>query len=71
MIILLGLSKPAIGWVHTLVYTDIHDLISHQIANWVADAVLVHEDSRKRAAVLRQFIVVADVSDLYGYGGCR
>ena len=38
--------------------------MSHQIANWVADAVLVHDDSRKRAAILKQFILVADVSVL-------
>lgn len=40
--------------------------IPHKIANWVADAVLVHDDSRKRAAVLKQFISIADVGDLYG-----
>ncbi|EIW81292.1 ras GEF [Coniophora puteana RWD-64-598 SS2] len=33
---------------------------SNRIANWVADAVLYHEDSRKRAAVLKHFISVAD-----------
>ncbi|EGO23624.1 hypothetical protein SERLADRAFT_469753 [Serpula lacrymans var. lacrymans S7.9] len=33
---------------------------SNRIANWVADSVLVHEDSRKRAAVIKQFISVAD-----------
>jgi len=33
---------------------------SNRIANWVADAVLAYEDSRKRAAVLKQFICIAD-----------
>ncbi|KAH7910846.1 ras guanine nucleotide exchange factor domain-containing protein [Hygrophoropsis aurantiaca] len=33
---------------------------SNRIANWVADSVLSHEDSRKRAAVIKQFISVAD-----------
>lgn len=33
---------------------------SNRIANWVADTVLSHEDSRKRANVLKQFILVAD-----------
>jgi son of sevenless len=37
-------------------------LINYQIANWVADSVLSHEDSKKRAVVLKQFINVADVS---------
>jgi hypothetical protein len=36
----------------------------YQIANWVADSVLIHEDSRKRSAILKQFISVADVSGL-------
>ncbi|KAH7926456.1 ras GEF [Leucogyrophana mollusca] len=33
---------------------------SNRIANWVADSVLSHEDSRKRALVVKQFISVAD-----------
>ncbi|KAG1743304.1 ras guanine nucleotide exchange factor domain-containing protein [Suillus paluster] len=33
---------------------------SNRIANWVADSVLTHEDSRKRSAILKQFISVAD-----------
>ncbi|KAG2145892.1 ras guanine nucleotide exchange factor domain-containing protein [Suillus clintonianus] len=33
---------------------------SNRIANWVADSVLMHEDSRKRSAILKQFISVAD-----------
>ncbi|KAG1765912.1 ras guanine nucleotide exchange factor domain-containing protein [Suillus occidentalis] len=33
---------------------------SNRIANWVADSVLIHEDSRKRSAILKQFISVAD-----------
>jgi son of sevenless len=33
-----------------------------QIAHWVADTVLCKEDSRKRAAIVKQFISVADVS---------
>ncbi|KAH7885094.1 ras guanine nucleotide exchange factor domain-containing protein [Phlebopus sp. FC_14] len=33
---------------------------SNRIANWVADTVLSYEDSRKRAAMLKQFISVAD-----------
>lgn len=37
---------------------------SSQIANWVADSVLNKEDSRRRAAVVKQFISVADVSVL-------
>ncbi|KAF8134011.1 ras guanine nucleotide exchange factor domain-containing protein [Boletus edulis] len=46
--------------------TDYNDNIarviqtSNRIANWVADTVLVHEDSRKRATILKQFISVAD-----------
>lgn len=32
------------------------------MAEWVADAVLSKEDSRKRAAIVKQFITVADVS---------
>lgn len=70
MIISLGLFKPVIGYVHAFVQTATRELMSHQIANWVADAVLAHEDSRKRAAVLKQFILVADVSDVYAIGGC-
>ncbi|OJA17643.1 hypothetical protein AZE42_10853 [Rhizopogon vesiculosus] len=33
---------------------------SNRIANWVADSVLSHEDSKKRAVILKQFISVAD-----------
>ncbi|KAF7968737.1 hypothetical protein HWV62_29559 [Athelia sp. TMB] len=33
---------------------------SNRIANWVADSVLNREDSRRRAAVVKQFISVAD-----------
>ncbi|KAH0832197.1 hypothetical protein J3R83DRAFT_13116 [Lanmaoa asiatica] len=33
---------------------------SNRIANWVADAVLAHEDSKKRAIVLKHFILTAD-----------
>ncbi|KAG0700439.1 ras guanine nucleotide exchange factor domain-containing protein [Suillus ampliporus] len=33
---------------------------SNRIANWVAESVLTHEDSRKRSAILKQFISVAD-----------
>jgi len=33
---------------------------SNRIANWVADSVLSREDSRRRAAVVKQFISVAD-----------
>lgn len=46
--------------------TEHHDNIarviqtSNRIANWVADTVLSHEDSRKRATVIKQFILVAD-----------
>jgi son of sevenless-like protein len=46
--------------------TDYNDNIarviqtSNRIANWVADSVLVHDDSRKRATILKQFIIVAD-----------
>lgn len=36
--------------------------IDHQIANWVADSVLAHEDSKKRAVILKHLISVADVS---------
>ena len=32
-----------------------------QIANWVAESVLEREDSRKRAAIVKHFITVADV----------
>jgi len=32
----------------------------NRIANWVADSVLSHEDSKKRAVILKQFISVAD-----------
>jgi hypothetical protein len=40
----------------------------NQIALWVTDCILEKEDSRKRAAVLKQFINVADVGHLYsGY----
>jgi len=35
-----------------------------QVAEWVADAVLMRDDSKKRAAVLKQFIAVADVSPM-------
>lgn len=38
-----------------------------QIANWVAESVLSREDSRRRAAVVKQFISVADVSFLSIY----
>ena len=37
-------------------------LTIRQIANWVAESVLSKEDSRKRAAVVKHFIAVADVS---------
>ncbi|KAI6005367.1 ras guanine nucleotide exchange factor domain-containing protein [Pisolithus marmoratus] len=46
--------------------TDHHDNIarviqtSNRIANWVADNVLSNEDSRKRATVIKQFILIAD-----------
>ena len=33
-----------------------------QIANWVAESVLSRDDSRKRAAIVKHFISVADVS---------
>lgn len=36
--------------------------IIYQIANWGAESVLGKEDSRKRAAVVKHFINVADVS---------
>jgi son of sevenless-like protein len=43
---------------------------SNRIANWVADAVLSHEDSKKRALVLKQFILVADrCRSLHNYSG--
>lgn len=35
-----------------------------QIANWVAQSVLSREDSRKRATIIKQFILIADVSSL-------
>lgn len=34
---------------------------SIQIASWVAETVLSREDSRKRAAIVKHFITVADV----------
>ncbi|KIJ17931.1 hypothetical protein PAXINDRAFT_175648 [Paxillus involutus ATCC 200175] len=41
---------------------------SNRIANWVADAVLSHEDSKKRALVLKHFILVAErCRDLHNY----
>lgn len=46
--------------------TEHHDNIarviqtSNRIANWVADTVLSHEDSRKRAGIIKQFILIAD-----------
>jgi hypothetical protein len=40
-------------------------LTHFQIADWVADAVLSKEDSRRRAAIVKQFISVADVSFSY------
>ncbi|KAF8583321.1 ras GEF [Ramaria rubella] len=33
---------------------------SNKVAEWVADAVLSKDDSRKRAAIVKQFIAVAD-----------
>ena len=36
---------------------------SNKVADWVADSILSKDDSRKRAAVIRMFISVADVSD--------
>ncbi|EIN12823.1 ras GEF [Punctularia strigosozonata HHB-11173 SS5] len=33
---------------------------ANRIANWVADSILQKEDSRKRAAIVKQFINVAD-----------
>ncbi|KZT11988.1 ras GEF [Laetiporus sulphureus 93-53] len=34
--------------------------LSNRIANWVMDSVLEREDSRKRAAIVKHFILVAD-----------
>ena len=42
--------------------SSIWHLIRVQIANWVAETILEREDSRKRAAVVKHFITVADVS---------
>ena len=36
-------------------------LIKYQIAHWVTDSVLSHENLKKRAAILKQFISIADV----------
>jgi len=36
-------------------------LIKYQIAHWVADSVLRHENLKKRAATMKQFISTADV----------
>jgi hypothetical protein len=35
--------------------------IKYKIAHWVTDSVLSHEDSKKRAAILKHFISIADV----------
>ena len=41
------------------------NLTSPQIANWVNATILSKEDSRKRAALVKQFIAVADVSSSF------
>lgn len=43
-------------------YTSVIVSCLLQIANWVAESVLDREDSRKRAAIVKHFITVADVS---------
>lgn len=57
-------SKQVIEYVRlfTQYWTCLTQPQPHQIADWVAESVLSKEDSRKRANVVKQLILVADVS---------
>jgi len=49
------------NWVWSVPFNSHCILIKYQIVHWVTDSVLRHENLKKRAAILKQFISIADV----------
>jgi hypothetical protein len=43
-------------------------MTTNKIASWVASSVLEKDDPRRRAAIIKQFIVVAEVCLFYPVG---